>query len=175
MLLKILPFLLMLTLALGADYEVTITKLPENPHEYMNEEGKCFDCHASYLGEVDPHVLEIDIVDSCLQEKCHQAFESQMKRSHPVRVDPYRSKWDIEEVPEALPLHEGEVSCGTCHNPHMERLSRSKSSPWDIPAYYLLESKGGQLVKTSYYYTYFLRISDARFSYEKLCVSCHII
>lgn len=159
----------LLLLAAALDYGIMVEELPENPHAELNKEGTCDECHSNYLGELDPHGFEIDVAENCMQEKCHDDFESQMRRSHPVGVEPD----DDYEIPEGLPLHDYEVTCGTCHNPHLDRLSRIKTIPWDAPAFFHEVESNGRATETEYFYTYYLRGRDAEHTLERLCNACH--
>lgn len=139
-------------------------KLPENPHQFMNRTDSCPDCHNYYEGVLEPHYFILPMADEC--HKCHS--KEKLGRSHPVGVDPYRSDYDIT-VPDELPLEEDMVSCGSCHNPHAEWLSTTRSFFSQTPQVIL--KKGEEEIL--YYKTFYLRISDPEEGFAPLCQSCH--
>ncbi len=139
-------------------------------HDFMADESRCAECHRVVKeGKdwvLDPHIFTGSVVDAC--RRCHPA--TSMGRSHPVGVDPTRSRPRIY-VPPELPLQwsdeaRGEVmTCGTCHDPHLPRFDRRKLHGRQKP-----HPRGkGQ------YLTYFLRLrgEEARDGYTKLCHACH--
>lgn len=157
-----LGLLLLLTIALAtvpAD-----TTPPPNPHLQMNATGGCAGCHRHVEGTLQPHEFIVAIAATCRQ--CHA--EDQLGRTHPVGVDPKRSPTTIA-VPEELPLEDGLVSCGSCHNPHREHLSRTYSFRGQEASYVQVSGR----TEIPWYATLFLRKPDPAKGFETLCVSCH--
>lgn len=138
------------------------------PHAFMEEESECGGCHAAELdGEgrmSDPHIFDVPVVDLCTT--CHST--AQLGRSHPVNTAPRTSR-GLAEVPEALPLHRSGdtrvVTCGTCHNPHLPRLSTERLFPRQ-------EAHPGQPGR---YRTYYLRATGGgpAEGFAVLCRACH--
>jgi len=130
---------------------------------------RCAGCHeVEPDGEdwlLEPHRFTVSVVEAC--RGCHP--EEQMGRSHPVDVDPLRSRRS-NDWPEELPLHWSDeeraevMTCGTCHNPHLPRLSADKL--------YSLQRPWGE---TGEYLTYYLRMRGrtAREGFTPLCHACH--
>lgn len=162
-------FGVLLVLGLAAVGSVPGRHPPERPHAFLNDEKRCAGCHRTEPdGEdwiLDPHLFVVSVVEAC--RGCHPA--AQMGRSHPVEVAPSRL-FRRGEVPEALPLHWSDaaraevVTCGTCHNPHLPRLSPEKLHSLQRPA----PGGGG-------YLTYYLRIrgKTPREGFTPLCHACH--
>jgi len=141
----------------------------ESPHGFMAEEAHCADCHeVEPDGEdliLEPHRFTVPVVGTC--RECHPA--EQMGRSHPVDVAPRRTLGS-RDWPEELPLHWSDdarsevLTCGTCHNPHLPRLSIDKlyslQRPWE---------------ETGQYLTYYLRMrgQTPREGFTPLCHACH--
>jgi len=67
--------------------ELGFAALPDNPHSYMDAEGKCSTCHAGNGDPIDPHNFSKDIPDMCWE--CHS--KEKLGRSHPLGVDPANS------------------------------------------------------------------------------------
>jgi hypothetical protein len=86
-------------------------------------------------------------------------------------MDPYESEV-VGEIPPQLPLEGGQVfeedytmSCGTCHQPHLERLSETVARLRDEPVGY-----EGEI---PFYKTYYLRMAGPAMGHEALCLACH--
>ena len=142
-----------------------------NPHQPLYIAGGCASCHDTYLGETDPHVFVLPIIEICLRESCHTA--EKIGRSHPVGVDARKSRV-IEGVPESLPLEDDLISCGSCHEPHGEWLAAARCYPSQQPAFFLAENVAGERRETPYYKTYYLRVpGDPIEGFTALCISCH--
>jgi len=137
-------------------------------HGLLDDEDRCIDCHQMERdGDdwlLDPHLFTVSVVDAC--RSCHP--ESQMGRSHPVNVSPGGGK-GMKDMPEELPLQWSDdllndvMTCGTCHNPHMDRYSTAKLWSRQRP-----RAEGG-------YLTYYLRLRGAtpREGFTPLCHACH--
>jgi hypothetical protein len=168
-------FVALLILALAAvalcQEGSVVTSLPENPHRPLYVAGGCMSCHDTYLGETDPHVFVLPIIEICLRETCHTA--EKIGRSHPVGVDAGKSRV-IEAVPESLPLEDDLISCGSCHHPHGEWLATTRCYPSQQPALFLAEDVAGEKRETPYYKTFYLRVpGDPIEGFTALCNSCH--
>lgn len=154
----------LLLLALALTRVPAQVALPENPHLPMDAAGACAGCHAYFSGTLDPHGFVVEIREICAN--CHNPQD--LGRSHPIGVDPGDSPTTIA-VPEQLPLEDGKVSCGSCHNPHMAFLSTTRS--YQDQKVTFLQREGR--VEVSWYKTIFLRMSDPVKGFEPLCVGCH--
>ena len=144
-----------------------VGEVPE-PHGFMNGEDYCIECHQMERdGDdwlLDAHVFTVSIIETC--RGCHP--EEEMGRSHPVEVDPWGAP-GMKDVPEELPLQWSDdlrtevMTCGTCHNPHMDRYSPDKLWSRQRPG------DGGL------YLTYYLRLrgETPREGFTPLCHACH--
>lgn len=163
-----LALLLVLAAAKPAICQESVTVLPESPHRSL---GECGFCHDLYLGETDPHEFIVPISAICLREPCHTP--QNIGRSHPVDISIKESSL-IESVPANLPLDDGSISCGSCHQPHGEWLSTSPCFPRQLPKFYLAEQVGEEVRETAYYSTFFLRVvGHPTEGFTALCNSCH--
>ncbi len=143
---------------------------PDGVHAYMEDQNRCAGCHhVEKDGDdwiLDPHIFSVSVVDAC--RICHPP--QKMGRSHPVGMDPRRGRAGTK-IPAQLPLQarEGErgelMTCGTCHNPHLPRLSRQKAFPTQPP----FPGRSGE------YLTYFLRPvgQNSKEGFTALCHACH--
>lgn len=156
--------LVLLLVALALTGAPAGSPLPPNPHQPMNETGACAGCHDYYNKALDPHVFVIAIPEMCWE--CHS--KKDLGRSHPIGVDPTHSATDVE-VPEELPLEDGKISCGSCHNPHMDFLAKTRAFPAQTVTF--LQEEGQ--VEILWYKTLFLRKSDPDKGFEPLCTACH--
>jgi hypothetical protein len=119
----------------------------ENPHDLLDENGKvkeskCMLCHTSkpdisliMTKEGDYRFMIEDYVDFSKKcDVCHPGNEE----AHPVSVGHNGIKpsedilkcmeESIEKMPQfEIPLHEGKIYCGTCHDPHIKSTFRKKS------------------------------------------------
>lgn len=160
---RALPTLLLVALALTpapAD-----SPPPPDPHQAMNEAGRCDECHTYYGETLEPHEFFVAIPEKCLE--CHSP--SKLGRSHPIGVDPSDAPAGAIEVPEELPLEGGKVSCGSCHNPHLDYLSETKAFEKQTSTF----TKKGERSGIPMYKTYYLRMSDPAKGFEPLCMACH--
>lgn len=82
----------------------------DNPHDFNDSE--CQRCHLDLAG----HTKAMRASISHLCEGCHKNISR--KPSHPVNRFPRAVR-----VPEDLPLHNGKITCNTCHNFHGSRFS----------------------------------------------------
>ena len=147
----------------------SVGEFPDDPHDFMEEEGKCGDCHTYWEGKLEPHMFSILIHEKC--RECH----SHLGRSHPININPDSSDLDLE-VPEELPLAymdeigDDVVSCGTCHNPHGEWLSSARAYSKQTAEF--VDTADGEEI--SYFKTYYLRIpGDPEEGFVHLCIACH--
>lgn len=139
-------------------------RLPSNPHQSMNEKEACAGCHAYYKGTLEPREFVVAIPEKCWE--CHS--QKELGRSHPIGVDPRHSSQKIE-VPEDIPLEDGKVSCGSCHNPHMAFLSRTPAYMGQAVTFLQPEGRA----EIAWYKTMFLWKSDPIKGFEPLCTACH--
>ncbi|MDI6728392.1 MAG: cytochrome c3 family protein [Thermodesulfovibrionales bacterium] len=100
-------------------------------------ENECMNCHIDY--KKDPGSLKAPVTLLC--KKCHEDITS--TSSHPSDIYPVSTR-----IPPDLPLHNGMVTCNTCHNIHRERFLTSGEK------------------------TYFLRRTKLG---RAFCVSCHMV
>ena len=133
--------------------------MPVNPHNSLNDALTCLECHDTYRDEVDDHEFVVGISGAC--ERCHNLHE--LDRSHPYDVDPRRSRIDVD-IPDELPLHDGLLTCGTCHDPHLAYLATVRS-------YWEQEAKA--VTDVAYYQTFYTRKNDPVHGFDPLCDSCH--
>lgn len=156
--------LAMMLLALARTLSPAITPLPPNPHQFMNEPAACADCHRFYGGGLDPHEFVVEIPEKCWV--CHS--QEKLGNSHPIGLDPGRSPQTIE-VPDELPLENGMVSCGSCHNPHGDYLSKTSCYKTQPATFVQVDGRAEIL----WYKTLYLRMSDPIDGFEPLCIACH--
>jgi hypothetical protein len=141
---------------------------PENPAD----QPKCRSCHRYTEpgpgGTLEEHRFILPIYDQCMQ---HHHSSENLGRSHTIGMDPNESD-SVGEVPPELPLESDQIfeedytmSCGTCHQPHLDRLSVTRAAPKDQPVEYAGD--------TPLYTTYYLRISDPELGHAPLCLACH--
>lgn len=156
--------LVLLLLALALTRAPADVAPPANPHQIFSAAGSCAGCHAYFSGTMDPHSFVVEILGICM--KCHS--KEDLGRSHPVGVDPGSSPTTIGE-PAELPLEDGKVSCGSCHNPHMAFLSTTRAYQSQRVTYLQQEGR----TEIPWYKTIFLRMSDPIKGFEPLCVACH--
>jgi len=137
----------------------TSNGLPSNPHNSLNDQLTCLECHDAYRDEVDGHEFIVSITESC--ERCHNL--RLLDRSHPYDIDPRRSKIDVR-IPDELPLHGNLLTCGTCHDPHLSYLAT-------VQSFRLQEPKA--VAEVAYYQTFYTRKNDPVQGFDPLCDSCH--
>jgi hypothetical protein len=143
---------------------------PEDPAD----QPKCRSCHRYTApgpgGTLKEHNFILPIYDQCMQ---HHHTPKEIGRSHPIGMDPNESD-AVGEVPPELPLESIDpifeddftmMSCGTCHQPHLDRLSVTKASPKDKSVEY---AGNTPLYKTNY-----LRMPDPVAGHATLCLACH--
>jgi len=157
-------FLVLILVALALTQLPAGSPLPPNPHLPMSASGACAGCHAYYGGTLDPREFVVAIPEKCWV--CHS--KKDLGRSHPIGVDPNHSTAQVE-IPADLPLEDGKVSCGTCHNPHMAFLSETRTFPAQEVSF--LQVEAGKNI--AWYKTFFLRKSDPDKGFEPLCRACH--
>jgi len=134
-----------------------------NPHAHFQNPSNCPRCHVMAAGRPDPERFLPESNAFCTG--CHQ--ESELGRSHPIRVRPRDRYWKMK-VPEEFRLDdEGKMMCLTCHSAHGAFLSTIKAFPAQKPEPW---SGGGAGV---YYRTLYLRRSDPKLGFASLCDACH--
>ncbi len=143
------------------------TKVPPDPHQFFNHQNRCFDCHdkEERSGELIEHLFIIDMVKKCYY--CHP--REKLGRSHPVLVSK-DNKYPDMNIPQTLPLDpEGNITCGTCHNPHVTGYSTTPLAELQDPFFIILYGKR----EIPYYQTYYLRMTVKGEGFAPLCKSCH--
>lgn len=142
----------------------------DEPHGFMQAVGRCGGCHevkGPGVPRADgPRSFTGSVVAIC--RECHRSEE--MGRSHPVGMDPARSRGRVQ-VPPELPLHWSDergsevMTCGTCHNPHLARFTDRRIHSFQKPH---PQGKGRFL-------TYYLRLrgDEPKDGYTPLCRACH--
>jgi hypothetical protein len=154
-----------LVLAGGLD-PVHVNSIPVDPHFAFNKKS-CTTCHLTYgkAGQVDDHAFSIDIVENC--HGCHSA--ENLGYSHPVGAVK-DSRYRDMDIPDSLPLgRENDLTCGTCHNPHLDGYTTVRCYHDQEPAF-ILEKDGRS---TPYYQSYYLRIQEPDGGWTALCQACH--
>lgn len=145
-------------------------ELPPSPHEPLNNPEACPECHEYWTDKEGRSELLTDEFVVNVPEKCWACHpQEKLGRSHPIGMDPTECD-PVVEVPEEIPLENGLVSCGSCHAPHGEHLSTTKSFENQMPeaAY----EEGENVIY--YYKTFFLRIpSNPEEGFTPLCHACH--
>lgn len=138
--------------------------LPPNPHSEMYKNPGCDRCHNYYGGSLDPHEFIVPIPEGCWE--CHT--KKMLGNSHPIGIDPRYSDVPVE-IPDDLPLEDGKLSCGTCHQPHRDHLAKIKAFAEQKVAF-RQEVNQREVI---WYSTLFLRKSDPKRGFEPLCMACH--
>lgn len=170
---RVLAALAVLGLATAAvsQQQLWVTALPPDPHASIYIQGQCTVCHATYLKEVEPHEFVVSISDNCRQEECHPS--GRRGRSHPLGAEYKRSKL-VGPPPAGLPLENGRLSCGTCHQPHAAGLSMTPCRPDQEPSLILVQTVEGKRREVPYYKSYYLRVTGLpKDGFLPLCNSCH--
>lgn len=157
-------FVALVLVAFALTRAPALTPLPPNPHQSLNATAACSGCHAYYGGTLDPYEFIVPIPDKC--RACHS--QENLGRSHPIGVDPRHAAEKVE-VPDDIPLEDGLVSCGSCHNPHLEFLSKTWAAPQQKATFVQQDGR----TEINWYKTYYLRKPDPDKGFEPLCVSCH--
>ncbi len=156
--------------ALGFSANAYGTHVVTNPHDRFQQPGKCGACHQPDEENIRPpeHLLAEDVMELC--GECHS--NTRLGRSHPVAVRPDKAFPNMN-VPETLPLDEdGNVTCVTCHNPHLPYYSRERFSPAQNPLFCNLDTEKKTGLEC-YFQTYFLRVHQNDGGSYPLCKSCH--
>jgi Cytochrome c554 and c-prime len=138
-----------------------------DPHAFFKRTENCTCCHDTReKGTViDPHSFSADIVESCMA--CHT--DETIGQSHPVGVRANERFPDME-IPESLPRDGDErITCGTCHNPHLEGYTTERYASTQSPA----GSRSENGVEIAYYKSYMLRLHAPDAGNDPTCAACH--
>jgi hypothetical protein len=115
-----------------------------------------------------PHEFSKTHTNMCISTECHTKDE--LGISHAVDLSPYDTYPDMV-VPEEIPLnwdtekYQEVMTCGSCHNPHLDWLS--------VIISYEIQKPHKIIGEVPYYKTNYLRIKDPIEGYATLCKSCH--
>ncbi len=96
-----------------------------NPHKDINQLKGCEFCHAvrPVPGKDNAKTVKLlaDVVILCL--RCHDYTPHPAAFQHTIKLD---TEW-AGKIPAELPLNQnGEITCSTCHNPHIEEVENRK-------------------------------------------------
>ncbi len=144
-----------------------MTHHPANPHAFFNRTGGCDGCHSisPKNRSLREHEFAGAISENCVS--CHP--QDSLGLSHPVAVSKKRHYPDMV-IPENLPLDEEDnITCGTCHNPHLQGFSTRRFGLGDDPLFQICQNDRC----TAYFKTYYLRVEGNGDGYTPLCQSCH--
>lgn len=141
--------------------------LPEkDPHEFLDRPEACTCCHdVSAADRVEPHRFTVDIIENCM--RCHGG--EMLGGSHPMVEAP---AVEDEELPVdgRLPVdEENRITCGTCHNPHLDGLTTERYAPAQQP----LTTRIEQGREVAYYRSYMLRLHAPEAGNDPTCAACH--
>jgi len=156
-----------LTACLFVPSQRSVEGLPAtNPHAFFNKTENCTCCHETQKeADVAPHSFSVDIIENCMS--CHTS--DKIGRSHPVGVRAAKQFPDMR-IPENLPVDKDErITCGTCHNPHLEGYSTERFSKAQGPVGVRVENG----VEVAYYKTYMLRMHAPEKGNDPTCAACH--
>lgn len=138
-----------------------------NPHAFFNATENCTCCHETReQGQViDPHAFSVDITESCMD--CHTG--EKIGYSHPVGVRAEERFPDMV-IPEDLPVNVDEqITCGTCHNPHLDSYSTERFVGRQDPVEIRVENG----IEVAYYKSYMLRVHAPDAGNDPTCAACH--
>ncbi len=130
-------------------------------HPYTTSNDQCNKCHEVYktTGANGSYIVFVEdshklMTYACI--KCHL----QGNADHPIMIVA------SFPVPRDLPLsQDNEVTCITCHNPHLQRYS---NHPWLQRSFMTIISDF--ISRKKQYKTFFLRRNNSN---RELCLSCH--
>lgn len=137
------------------------------PHAFFNKTENCTCCHDTREQgtRVDPHAFSVDIIESCTG--CHTG--EMIGQSHPVGVTA-AGRFPDMEIPETLPVDKDDrITCGTCHNPHLDGYSTERYAGGQKPAGTRVENG----IEVAYYKSYMLRLHDREAGNDPTCAACH--
>lgn len=137
-------------------------------HAFLNRTENCTCCHDTEEKSeaVAPHRFTVDIVESCVG--CHTG--EMLGVSHPVGVAA-AERFPGMVIPESLPVDaEDRITCGTCHNPHLDGYSTERFAGGQDPTEIRLEAG----VEVAYYRSYRLRLHAPEAGNDPTCASCHL-
>lgn len=115
-----------------------------------------------------PHDFIAPITGMCSSSTCHT--EEELGNSHAVEIA-VTDRYPDMRVPTELPLYwdtdkyQSVISCGTCHNPHLDWLSRD--------AFSIAQEVTETIEGADYYTTFFIRVRSPETGLFVLCKGCH--
>ncbi len=130
-------------------------------HPFAASKNQCNKCHEVYktTGAEASYIVFIENSSKFLNAACLRCHP-QGPADHPILITTSFA------VPKDLPLSEKkEITCITCHNPHLQRFSNRSWLPRSFTKK-LVES----IFRKKQYKTYFLRRNNAN---KELCLGCH--
>lgn len=136
-------------------------------HAFLNRTENCTCCHETSGREarLEPHAFTVDITESC--SSCHTG--EMLGSSHPVGVRADERYPDML-IPEELPVDaEERITCGTCHNPHLNGFSTERFASTQAPQGTRVEDG----VEIAYYRTFRLRVHAPEAGNDPTCAACH--
>lgn len=116
-----------------------------------------------------PHEFVKSITSMCMTNECHT--DKELGNSHEVDISPYDRFPDMK-VPKEYPLYwdtekyKEVISCGTCHNPHVDWLNLVPLQQLHKP----IKTIDGK----KYYSTFFVRVRNPKRGLFTLCKGCHL-
>jgi len=137
------------------------------PHAFFNKTENCTCCHDTrdQGTDIDPHAFSVDITESCMG--CHPSHT--IGRSHPVGVRP-AARFRTMAIPANLPVDgDRRITCGTCHNPHLDGYTPERFAKAQNPAGSRIENG----VEVTYYKSYMLRLHAPEAGNDPTCAACH--
>jgi len=157
-----------LTACMFVSPQRSVEGLASNPHAFFNKTENCTCCHDSQVKGtvIDHHAFSVDIIENCMS--CHTS-EMLGPQSHPVGVTS-AARFPDMEISESLPLDaDDRITCGTCHNPHLDGYSKERYASGQKTAGTRIENG----VEVAYYKSFMLRLHAPDAGNDPTCAGCH--